>query len=234
MAFVFPIAFPVLMIVLFSQVYEKIAKLPSFPAPSYVDWIAPAVVLMAAMFGAGHSTLGLIDDAQGGYLDRLRLLPMRPGALMFGRLLFDVLRVCTASLVVMGVAIMMGARFHGGFVGILVILLLVAVWTLGYAGLYYVVGIKSRKPEALTALVPIFLPISLLSTAYIPRDLAPGWVQGAASLNPYSYVVDGIRMFTTSDFQWTTLGAALLGGLVMILLTQVAAARRFAALVHAD
>jgi ABC-2 type transport system permease protein len=234
MAFVFPIAFPVMMIVLFSQIYEKVGALPDFPADSYIDWIAPAVVLMAAMFGAGHSALGLIEDAQSGYLDRLRLLPVRPAALMLGRLLFDVIRVSVAGLLVLGVAILMGADFHGGLFGAATIVLLLALWTLGYAGMYYVVGLKTRKAEALTGLVPMFLPISLLSTAYIPRDLAPTWVERVASFNPYSYVVDGIRMFTSSHFDAGIFWAAITGALVMILLTQIGAARRFAAFVHAD
>jgi ABC-2 type transport system permease protein len=55
--------------------------LPGFPAGSYLGWMTPAVVLMAAMFGAGHSALGLVRDLQTGFLDRLRLLPIRPAAL---------------------------------------------------------------------------------------------------------------------------------------------------------
>jgi ABC-2 type transport system permease protein len=234
MAFVFPIAFPVMMILLFSQVYERVGELPGFPADSYVDWIAPAVVLMAAMFGAGHSALGLIEDADSGYLDRLRLLPVRPAALMLGRLLFDVLRVSAAGLLVLGVAVLMGANFHGGLFAIAVVVLLLALWTLGYAGMYYVVGLKTRKAEALTGLVPMFLPISFLSTAYIPRDLAPAWVERVASFNPYSHVVDGIRMFVSSHWDGSTFLAAVAGAVVLILFTQVGAARRFAALVHAD
>jgi ABC-2 type transport system permease protein len=236
MAFAFPIAFPVMMILLFSQVYERgrgASRLPGFPADSYVDWIAPAVVLMAAMFGAGHSALGLIEDADSGYLDRLRLLPVRPAALMLGRLLFDVLRVSAAGLLVLGVAVLMGANFHGGLFAIAVVVFLLALWTLGYAGMYYVVGLKTRRAEALTGLVPLFLPISLLSTAYIPRDLAPPWVERVASFNPYSHVVDGIRMFVSSHWDGSTFLAAVAGAVVLILLTQVAAARRFAALVHA-
>ena len=81
LAFVFPLAFPLLIIGLFSQVYSRVADLPGFPAGSYLGWMTPAVVLMAAMFGAGHSALGLVRDLQTGFLDRLRLLPIRPAAL---------------------------------------------------------------------------------------------------------------------------------------------------------
>jgi ABC-2 type transport system permease protein len=156
LAFVFPIAFPLLIIGLFSQVYARVADLPGFPAGSYLGWMAPAVVLMAAMFGAGHSALGLVRDLQTGFLDRLRLMPVRPAALLLGRLLFDMARVTVAGLAVLAVAVALGAPLRGGPLGIVAIAALLAGWTLGYAGLYYVVGLRARSPEALTALVPLF------------------------------------------------------------------------------
>ncbi|HEX7149361.1 MAG TPA: ABC transporter permease [Actinomycetota bacterium] len=114
LAFVFPVAFPLLIIGLFSQVYARVADLPGFPTGSYLGWMTPAVVLMAAMFGAGHSALGLVRDLQTGFLDRLRLLPAHPAAFVLGRLGFDVARVTVAGLGVLAVAVALGAPIRGG------------------------------------------------------------------------------------------------------------------------
>jgi ABC-2 type transport system permease protein len=211
-----------------------VADLPGFPAGSYLAWMAPAVVLMAAMFGAGHSAMGLIRDLQTGFLDRLRLLPVRPAALLLGRLGFDMARVTVAGLGVLAVAVALGAPLRGGPLGVLAIAVLLAGWTLGYAGLYYVVGLKARSPEALTALVPLFLPISLLSTAYIPAALLPGWVRAAAAVNPYSHVVDAVRAAMAGTLGAGRLAGAVTAVAVAVALTQLAAARRFAGLVHRD
>jgi ABC-2 type transport system permease protein len=234
LAFVFPIAFPLLIIGLFSQVYARVADLPGFPAGSYLGWMAPAVVLMAAMFGAGHSALGLVRDLQTGFLDRLRLLPVRPAALLLGRLCFDMARVTVAGLAVLAVAVALGAPLRGGPLGIVAIAALLAGWTLGYAGLYYVVGLRARSPEALTALVPLFLPISLLSTAYVPAGLLPGWVRTAAAVNPYSHVVDTVRAAMAGTLHASQLAVGLAAVTAAVVLTQLAAARRFAGLVHRD
>jgi ABC-2 type transport system permease protein len=234
LALVFPVAFPLLIIALFSQVYARIADLPGFPAGSYLAWMTPAVVLMAAMFGAGHSALGLVRDLQTGFLDRLRLLPIRPAALILGRLSFDMARVTAAGLAVLAVAVALGAPLRGGPLALGAIAALLAGWTLGYAGLYYVVGLKARSPEALTALVPLFLPISLLSTAYVPAELLPGWVRAAAAVNPYSHVVDTVRAAMTGTLDGAQLGAGLAAVTAAVALTQLTAARRFAGLVHHD
>jgi ABC transporter DrrB family efflux protein len=234
LAFVFPLAFPLLIIGLFSQIYRRVADLPGFPAGSYLAWMAPAVVLMAAMFGAGHSAMGLVRDLQTGFLDRLRLLPVHPAALLLGRLGFDMARVTTAGLGVLAVAVALGAPLRAGPLGVLTIAVLLAGWSLGYAGLYYVVGLKARSPEALTALVPLFLPISLLSTAYVPAELLPGWVRTAAAVNPYSHVVDGVRAAMTGTLHAGQLATAVIAVTAAVALTQLAAARRFAGLVHRD
>ena len=41
LAFVFPLAFPLLIIGLFSQVYARVADLPGFPGGSYLGWMTP-------------------------------------------------------------------------------------------------------------------------------------------------------------------------------------------------
>jgi ABC-2 type transport system permease protein len=96
-----------------------------------------------------------------------------------------------------------------------------------------VVGLRARSPEALTALVPLFLPISLLSTAYVPAELLPGWVRAAAAVNPYRHVVDAVRAAMAGTLDAGQLTAAMTA-VAAVALTQLAAARRFASLVRHD
>lgn len=234
MAFVFPVLFPVFMIVLMSQLYRDITKVPGFPESSYVAWIAPGVFLMAAMFGAGASANSLLADVQSGYLDRLRLLPVHPSALLVGRLLFDTVRVVVAGLVVLGVSVALGAEVRSGVAAVPAMVLLLAMWTLAYGGMFYLVALKARSAEKLAALVPLFMPIAFLSTVFVPRSQMPSWIEGVSRVNPYSYVVDGVRGFMTGGASWGVGAAAVGACLLAIALTQVKAARLFAGLVRAD
>ena len=234
MAFVFPVVFPLFMIVLMSQLYRDITKVPGFLAESYVSWIAPGVFLMAAMFGAGASANALVSDLRSGYLDRLRLLPVHPAALLLGRLLFDTMRVSIAGVVVLVASVVLGAEVGSGWAAVPGMLLLLALWTLAYGGMFYLVALKTRSAEKLAALVPLFMPIAFLSTVFVPREQMPGWIAAVSRVNPYSYVVDGVRGFMTAGFSWRVFGAALLACVVAIGLTQVKAARLFAGLVRAD
>jgi ABC-2 type transport system permease protein len=233
-AFAFPVLFPLFIIGLFSQVYRNVAQVPGFPVGHYVDWMAPAVFLMAAMFGAQYSAQGLLTDMQTGYLDRLRLLPIAPSGIILGALVFDVLRVTIAGAFVLVASVALGAHWHGGIAAIVGLPLLLALWTLAYGGLFYFVGLKAKKQEAMMGLIPLFLPLSMLSTAYLPRELLPSWVQWAARFNPYSYVVDGARMFSTGHATWGTFAAAAAAAAVTAALLHRASTRAFAGLVGQD
>ena len=91
-------------------------------------------------------------------------------------------------------------------------------------------GPQPRGPDRPGAL---FLPISLLSTAYVPAELLPGWARGAA-VNPYSHVVDAVRAAMTGTLYAGQLATAVVAVSAAVALTQLAAARRFAGLVHRD
>jgi ABC-2 type transport system permease protein len=233
-AFIFPVLFPMFMLTIMSQLYGDITRVLGFPTGSYTAWMAPSVFLMSAMFGAGYSATGLVMDIQSGYLDRLRLLPVHPASLMLGRLLFDVLRVSLGGVVVPAASVAMGARLSGGLAGIPAMLLLLALWTLAYGGMFYLVGLRSKNPRVQAVLVPMFLPISMLSTAFVPREFMPAWISAASSFNPYTYVVEGVRMFMTGSVTWVGFGFALAAALSVVFVSHFLAGRSFAALVRGD
>jgi ABC-2 type transport system permease protein len=234
MAFVFPVVFPLFILVLMSQLYGRFTEVPGFPTSSYLDWIAPGVFLMAAMFGAGASANALIEDVRSGYLDRLRLLPVHPAALLAGRLLFDAARVVVAGLLVLAASVALGAEVGGGLAAVAPMALVLALWSLAYGGMFYVVGLKTRSAEKLATLIPLFMPIAFLSTVFLPRSQLDGWVGVAARINPYTYVVDAVRNFMSGTPSWATFGAGVAAALVAIALTQVGAAKAFRRLLTAD
>jgi ABC-2 type transport system permease protein len=233
-AFVFPLVIPLLIIVLVSEIYRDFARVPGFPVETYLAWITPGVLLMTAMIGAGYSVFGLVAEARNGYLDRLHVLPLRPAAILIGRMAFDVVRVAVAAVAVLGASVALGAPFVAGVSALPGLLLLVALWTLAYAGIHYAVGITTVSVEALSALVPLFMPVALVSSAFVPDILAPEWLEVAARVNPYAYVADGARLFVTEGFSWGPyLRATLVAGLTAIV-TVGFASHRFVRLVSAD
>jgi hypothetical protein len=95
-------------------------------------------------------------------------------------------------------------------------------------------GAAGPQPGGADRPGPAVLPISLLSTAYVPAGLLPGWVPSAAAVNPYSHVADTVRAAMTGTLDAGQLAAGLAAVVAAVALTQLAAARGFAGLVHRD
>jgi ABC-2 type transport system permease protein len=233
-AFLFPALFPLFMIALTSQSFREMVNLPGFPIRPYAAYEAPAVLMLTAMMGAGYSATGLVIDAQSGFLDRLRLLPVRPAAILLGRLLFDVVRVLPAGVLVLVASLGLRARLDGGIAGALALLALVLFWSLAYNGLFFVVALRTRNAQAPLAVLPLFMPLMFLSTAFLPKQLLPHWIRVVSDWNPYTYVLEGGRPFMTGGGAAAPIGKALLAALAILVITQVAVVRSFRALVRRD
>lgn len=222
-AFLWPTAVPLAIVGFTSQVFKEMVRLPAFPVDQYIAWQAPGVVILTGMLGAGFSATSLVMDELSGYMDRLRLLAARPGAVLLGPLLFDAARVVPAASAVLVVSVALGARLDSGVPGGVAIVALTTLWTISYVGLFYAVSLRSRNAQAAMAIVPIFLPLMFLSTMFVPRDLMPGWIDVIAGWNPMTYVIEANRMFMTTSFSWSGLAQAVAACGVVLLVTQTLA-----------
>src|SRR5438128_8700598 len=74
-AIYFSLIQPVIWLLLFGQIFNSIARLPSaaphFGGKSYFQFFIPAVLLQTLLFGAAQSGIGIISDMQSGFLSKL-------------------------------------------------------------------------------------------------------------------------------------------------------------------
>lgn len=234
LAFILPIVIPLCFITLISGILRDVVKLPGFPTATYVAWQAPGVVLLSAMMGAGYSAVALVVDAQSGYLDRLRLLPVHPMAIVLGRVVFDVVRVLPAALVVLIVSVALGGELRTGVAGGLAILGLVAFWAAAYAAPFYALGLRTRNAQAPLAFLPLFVPLMFLSTVFTPTSMMPDWIKTASVWNPFTYIIEGARIFMTVPYSRVTLIKALAVATGVLVIGWYIAGRSYAALLRGD
>ncbi|MGH2947966.1 MAG: ABC transporter permease [Solirubrobacteraceae bacterium] len=227
-AYVLPAMPPLLMVVVFTALFERIAETPGFGAGDYTDYLLPGAVVLTALLGAGFTATYLVQDAVGGYLDRLRLLPTSRGAMLGGRQAFEAVRVLPAAIVVTAVCVALGARIDGGVAGVAACLLLVALLSAAFSGLFHVAGLVSRDPQTALALQPIGVLVGLVSTALVPASVAASGLSDVARLNPASVVVDGARASLAGDVLSSHVAFALAICTAGIVLTQLAVARQLA------
>ncbi|MFH8621026.1 ABC transporter permease [Streptomyces vietnamensis] len=217
-AFVFPVLFPLFAETLVASAYSRVSSLATFPVHPYTAYMAPGMMLLAGMMGSGYSATALVLDVQTGFLNRMRLLDVRPSAILLSRVLFDALRVLPAAVVVLVVGLALGARIDSGPAAVPVLLVMCSVWSVAYGGLFYIVALTTWNPQAPLAMSPLFILLMFTSTAAMPTNLLPDWLATLSAYNPFTYVTEGARALMTGPVDGGALLAmagVLVGGVVL-------------------
>ena len=207
--FVLPMLPALLMTVVFTSLFDRIANVQGFTAASYDAFLIPGVVVLVALLGAGATSSSLAADVRSGYLERLRLLPIGLGSLLAGRALFEAARLLPGAIVVVAVGFAFGAEAPNGVAGVAVVVALVTLVGVAYSGIFYVVAVRTRDPQTPFTLQPLGLPLAFLSSALVPLAVMPAWGESLARLNPVTVVVDGAREAMVGDLMSRELWSAL-------------------------
>lgn len=190
---------PILYLVLFGPLLEKIVQAPGFPPGGAWNVFVPGLLIQIAMFGGSFVGFGLIAELRYGVVERMRVTPMSRVAMLLGRSLRDVMFLLFQGIVLIVIAIPFGLTIEP--VAIVLTLGLLALIGLALAPFSYTLGLWTKSEDALApAINTIVFPILLLSGILLPMSLAPDWLRTLANFNPFSHAVDAARALFNGDF----------------------------------
>ena len=193
---IFSLLQPLVMLLLFSQIFSSIARTPGFPhGVSYIDYLMPAILVNTAMGSAIQSGVGLVTDMKNGVLARFRSLPIAMGSVLVARSLSDVVRTAVQLVIMLIFAyVLFGFNPAGGVLGVLGAwaLGLVVGWALGW--IFLAAGAWLRNAEVMQMVgFLLMFPLMFASSAYVPVANLPTWLQMVAKGNPMTYAVNAAR-----------------------------------------
>lgn len=215
---------PVVILLLFSQVFAGIGSLPGVVEYNgYINYLMPATLVMIAMTTAMSSGVGLLAEIYTGFVGRLRTMPVNLLALLTARTLADAARL-TVQLTAASVAGMLVLGFDpAGTWGMIWAVVLTVIVGWGLSWLFIAIATWQSKPEIMHAVSFIVMfPLMFGSSAYIPVEAMPGWIKVLSSVNPLTYAIDATRALATGRPVGVSVvaavglavGAALLGGYI--------------------
>ncbi|MEM3587111.1 MAG: ABC transporter permease, partial [Candidatus Jordarchaeaceae archaeon] len=133
-------------------------------------------------------------DRRFGFLNKLLVSPIPRTSIMLGKMISATIRAVIQGLIVIVLAILVGAKISTGPIGILIAIPYMVLFALGFSGMSTAVGIKMAEHEEFFGVINLILmPLFFASGALFPVALMPGWLQCLAYGNPLTYVVDAIR-----------------------------------------
>ncbi|PZS09286.1 MAG: multidrug ABC transporter permease [Solirubrobacterales bacterium] len=218
---------PVIWLLLFGTLFKRVIEIPGFHAHgSYIAFLVPGVVAMSAMFSSGWSGMALIEDVNKGVTDRFLVSPVRREALIAGRLVKEAVVVLIQSVIIVCLALIVGATFPGGLGGVIVLLAVGAVLGAAFGALSNGFALIMRQEEALIgAMQFLLLPLTFLSSAFLASNLIPHGMRVISDFNPLNWAVIAGRAATSNSPDWG-LVASRAGFLLALLALLLAFATR--------
>lgn len=183
------ILLPVMLMLLFTWVFGNAID----PSGGYVDYVVPGIILLCAGFGAASTAVYVANDMQRGIIDRFRTMPLRSSAVLTGHVVASLVRNLLATGVVIGVALLVGFRPTSGPAGWLGALSVIAVYLLAITYLFAAIGLAAGSPEAANGYGFIVLFVPYLSSAFVPVETMPDWLQWIAEHQPVTPIIETIR-----------------------------------------
>jgi ABC-2 type transport system permease protein len=186
--------FPLMLLAVNVGGLKAAAHLPGFPTDSYLNFALAFTFIQGALFATTNAGTDLARDIQTGFLNRLALTPMKSAALLLGQLAGVVALALVQASLYLTVGIIAGVRPESGLVGVFAIVFLGVLIALGFGAIGAFLALRTGSGEAIQALFPLFFVFLFLSSMNLPRNLIEiGWFRTVATVNPVSYLIEGIR-----------------------------------------
>jgi ABC-2 type transport system permease protein len=218
---VIPLVLPLFMLTIFAQVFSSVTSIGAFGGRgAYVQYIAPAAVLMGAMLGSSTTGISSAMEIQTGFMDRIRISVLSLTRNLMIRRFADATRLAAFAVVLIVAAWMCGAHIANWPLGIAIAVLGAALWGVAYGGLTLSVCLRTGSIETAQGLVPIFFPILFMSTSLVPLSLLPAWLQTVAEWNPVSYICDVMRLAAEGKVEGDPTIKAVIGIAAVAVITQ--------------
>lgn len=218
-----PLTFPVLLLAINSNGLRAATHLPGFPTDSFVSFFLPFAFIQGALFAAMTAGTDLARDIDTGFLNRLALTPLRGTGLLVGQLGGALSQAFVQALAYLGVGLALGVHFASGVRGIVVLVALALTVGAAWGAIGIWIALRTGSGEAVQSQFPFLFFFIIISSMNMPRNLIEAdWFRTAATLNPVSYMIEGLRSLIIEgwDGQALALGfgfAILAVGLAMAL-----------------
>jgi ABC-2 type transport system permease protein/oleandomycin transport system permease protein len=201
---------PVMFVLLFVYVFGGAIQTPGY---DYVDFLMPGIITQSIAFGGFVTALGLSDDLRKGLIDRFRSLPMSRAAVLAGRTLADLATNALSLAVLVTVGVIVGFSFHNSLGEVLLGFALLLLFGYAFSWVFACIGLYVSSPEAANAVgFTAIFPLTFASSAFVPTDSMPSWLQAFAEVNPITIMVNAIRAlwlgapadgYVLGAFAWT-------------------------------
>ncbi len=211
---------PLVWFLLFTQAFSAIGNIPTFRlltgTSSYITFFTAAIIIQTIASSALNSGIGLVNDFDSGFMDKMRVAPISKSSILFGRLFSSAITTVIQVIIILIIGLALGVQIASGILGVLLMLTLAALFGIAWSGISVFVALNTKNAETtLSVGLLTTFPLLFLSAAVMPLGLLPSWVQEVAKYNPFTYIAQSFQSLIINGFVWSTIANALIAILIV-------------------
>jgi len=183
---------PVIFILMFAYVFGGAIRLPG--NGSYHEYLIGGMLGMGLAQTAPGVAVAMVSDMSTGLMDRFRSLPMSRWAVLLAQSISELLTQMISAVIIVGVGLAIGWRVHTNAADVIAAFALALLFGYAFTWAGVWLGLVLRSPESAQQLgFIVFLPLTFISSAFVPTQGMPGWLQPIANWNPMSALAAASR-----------------------------------------
>ena len=154
--------FPIIQLVVFSQLYEDIIQLPGFEGDvSYLAYLAPGQIAFTAFFAVAWAGFGLLMEIRSGYTDKLRASPIHRWSILASEMVPLFFQAAAMAAIILAICILLGTPIETGIPGILIILTLSGLFGLAISGASFIPALITKSEQATSTFSLLLFPFDV-------------------------------------------------------------------------
>ena len=189
---------PIMFTLLFRYIFAGAIQQALPAGVSAVDYLIAGILVQSVVFNSMATGIGLTEDLQKGLMDRFRSLPMTRSSVIIGRVASDVVLSAFVTMVGLVAGFAAGFRPDGDVVDWLKTIALLVLTSLAFSWMMAFTGLSLKTVEAVNSVGFLWIfPLTFVSSAFVPTDTLPSWLQGFAENQPFTLIVNACRGWLT-------------------------------------
>jgi ABC transporter DrrB family efflux protein len=194
---------------------------------AYVDFLVPGFVVTSVLFAGMSTAAGVAEDLEQGFVDRLRSLPISRASVLGGRALADTAVLTWNLAVTVAIGFAVGFGLQGTVAAGLAAFGLCVLFGFAFIWLFVTIGLFAGNAQAAQGMSLLVFPLTFVSSAYVPVESMPGWLQAFAEHQPITAMVDAVRNLCLGQPAGSEVVAALLWCVALVAVFVPVAVARF-------
>ncbi len=160
----------------------------------YVDFLIPGFLVSLVLWTGMNAPAGVAEDAASGVHDRLRSLPIPRAAVVAGRSLADGALIAWTLVVATLLGYAVGFHTHADTANVAAAFALMLVASYAFTWMFISLGLSAGNAQAAQGVATlIVIPLTFLSSSYVPVHSMPGWMQPFAKNQPITVIINAAR-----------------------------------------